>query len=88
MFYADRNKTKNFYCKKYKYADLLIYKFPVATVPLAAQNTSMPAYDFLTAENKWGPMAVQNWQEYFPASPITNATSYWKNTVIPANAFE
>ena len=88
MFYADRNKTKNFYCKKYKYADLLIYKFPTAAVPLAAQNTSMPAYDFLTAENKWGPKTVQNWQEYFPASPITNATSYWKDNVIPTNAFE
>ena len=88
MFYADRSPSKNFYCKKYKYANLLLYKFPSPGVPENVQNLNMPAYNFLTEENKWGPKEVQNWQDYFPGSVIDNPTTWWKSEVIDNNDFE
>ncbi len=86
MFYAD--DVKNFYCKKYKYAKILIYKHPYPTTPSGIINPAAEAYDFLTPENKWGPKAVDNYQDYITISPVSNATDYWKTNVIASNPFE
>ena len=86
MFYAD--DVKNFYCKKYKYAKILIYKFPFPTTPAGIINPTAEAYDFMSPGNKWGPKAIDNYQDYITISPVTNATEYWKTNIITSNPFE
>ena len=86
MFYAD--DVKDFYCKKYKYAKILVYKFPFPGTPSGIINPSAQPYDFLTPENKWGPKAVDDYTDYITISPVTNATNYWKQNIIDTNPFE
>ena len=42
----------------------------------------------MSPENKWGPKAIDNYQNYITISPVTNATQYWKTNIITANPFE
>ena len=86
MFYAD--DAKDFYCKKYKYAKNLIYVFPFPNVSNEIMDLTTPAYNFLSAENKWGPKTVDDYTAYIPGSPVTNTTNYWKTNVIDTNPFE